>query len=220
MGPKDTFNKIAPEKKDRLLKAAAVLFAQNGLSQTDMAQLAARAQVAKGSLYNYFASKEDLYEYVCADGIERSRAAVYGGLDQDWDIYRQIEHIFTRGLAFTKAHPEYVALYLNMSSAGMDAFAAKLTKKVEHHTAAHLKEQLRRGIKAGSVRADLDVNLTALLINGIYIMFLASVTSRHFQIRLREYLEIKGRLSAKALDDYTVRTIGQIHTLLRPIAKN
>lgn len=216
MEPKSTFNKIAPDKKERLLLQAARLFAERGLAQTDMAELAARAGVAKGSLYNYFASKEDLYEYVCLDGLERSQAAIYGGLAPEWDIYRQVEHIFRQGVAFGLKHPEYVAMYLNVSSAGMSEFADKLSRKVEERTAGHLKALLARGIEQGIVRPDLDVNLAAFLINSLYIMFLASLASRHFQIRMKVYLEIKGRLTGKALEHHLERTIEQIHTVLRP----
>lgn len=220
MGPKATFDKIAPEKKERLLREAARLFAERGLMQTDMAEVAARAGVAKGSLYNYFASKEDLYEHVCRDGLERSRQAVYGGLDRDWDIYLQVEHIFRRGLEFARSHPEYVALYLNLSSAGMDRFADKLSREVERFTADHLKGLIRRGMDQGIVRPDLDVNLAAFLINSLYIMFLASIASRHFTLRMKEYLEIKGRLTAASLGRHLDRTIEQIHTVLRPAPRH
>ncbi len=214
--PKETFNKIAPEKKERLLREAAALFAERGLAHTDMAELAARAGVAKGSLYNYFASKEDFYEYVCRDGLERSRRAVYGGLDPEWDIYRQVEHIFRQGMHFALEHPEYVALYLNVASAGMSDFAERISREVEAYTARHLKKLLRRSIQEGIVRPDLDVNLAAFLINSLYIMFLAALASRHFQIRMQVYLEIRGRLTAKKLERHLDRTIKQIHTVLRP----
>ena len=58
--PKDTLDKIKPAKREKLLSEAAKLFAQRGYNQADMAELATRAGVAKGSLYNYFDSKQEL----------------------------------------------------------------------------------------------------------------------------------------------------------------
>ena len=46
--------------KDRLLKAAAVLFYNDGIAATGIDAITARAGVAKQSLYNNFASKSDL----------------------------------------------------------------------------------------------------------------------------------------------------------------
>ncbi|MCF8042617.1 MAG: TetR/AcrR family transcriptional regulator [Desulfarculaceae bacterium] len=214
--PKNTLDKIKPAKREKLLSEAAKLFAQRGYNQADMAELAGRAGVAKGSLYNYFESKQDLYLYVCRDGLNRSRQAVYGGLDPEWDVYRQLEHVFTQGAAFARKHPEYLILYLNVSSAGLEPFAEKLSLEVEKYTADHLKAVLTRDIKRGLVRPDLLVNQSAFWINSLYIVFLASLVSRHFQIRMREYLEIKGRMTKKAVDQEIKRTVELIGRVLAP----
>jgi len=214
--PKDTLERIKPAKREKLLSEAAKLFAQRGFNQADMAELAGRAGVAKGSLYNYFESKEELYLYVCRDGLNRSRQAVYGGLDSEWDVYRQLEHVFTQGAAFARKHPEYLILYLNVSSAGLEPFAEKLSLEVEKYTADHLKAVLARDIERGLVRPDVQVNHAAFWINGLYIVFMASLVSRHFQIRMREYLEIKGRLTKKVVEQEIRRTVELIGRVLAP----
>jgi AcrR family transcriptional regulator len=216
LSPKDTFHRIPEAKRERVLREAARLFARRGLAQTDMAELAARAGVAKGSLYNYFSSKEEFYEHVCRDGLERSRQAVYGGLDPEWDVYRQVEHIFRAGMRFAQDHPEYVAMYLNVASAGMEPLAERLSEEVEAYTAGHLKRLLARDLELGRVRPDLDVPLAAFLINSLYIMFLASLASPHYRLRLRVYLEIEGRLDGGSLERHLERTISLIHGFLRP----
>jgi len=214
--PKETFTKIAEDKRERLLREAACLFAERGFNQTDMAELASRAGVAKGSIYNYFESKEDLYLYVCRDGMERSRKAVYGDLNPDWNIYRQLEHIFRQGMQFVLAYPEYLILYDNIASAGMERFSDQLSLAVEKYTADHLKQLIRRDIAKGLVRADLDVNYTAFLINSLYIVFQTSLVSRHYKIRMREYLEIDDTLDNPVIAEHLRRTTAMIDRLLRP----
>ncbi|MBR9979728.1 MAG: TetR/AcrR family transcriptional regulator [Desulfatitalea sp.] len=216
--PKETLFKIAADKRERLLRQAALLFAERGLNQTDMAALAGRVGIAKGSLYNYFDSKEELYLYVCRDGLERSRQAVYGTLDPDWDTYRQVDHIFCQGARFVQSHPEYLILYTNIASAGMARFAEQISQEVEHYTADHLKRVLRRDMAAGIVRDDLDVTLVAFTINSLYIVFMTSLVSGHFRIRMREYLEITGELDPPAIEALIVRTTTMIHRMLQPIS--
>jgi len=218
--PKPTFSNIAPEKRERVLKEAARLFATRGFAETDMAELASRAAVSKGSLYDYFESKEDLYLSVCRDALARSRRAVYGGIKPDWDIYRQIDHIFRKGTAFARANPEYVRMYLNVSASGMEQFADKLTLEVEGYTSDHLKVLLKQGIEDGIVRSDVDVNLAAFLINSIYIIFLASLVSRHYQIRMKEYLEIMGRIDARSATEQLDNVIFTIERFLKPTLPN
>ncbi len=217
--PKDTFQKIDPDKRERLLREAARLFAERGFNQTDVAELAHRAGIAKGSIYNYFDNKEDLYLYVCRDGIERSRRAVYGEVDFAWDIYRQVEHIFIKGAQFVRDYPEYLILYSNISSAGMERFSAQMSLEVEKYTADRLKKIIRRDMRQGIVRKDLDVNLTAFLINSIYIILMTSLISGHYQIRMQEYLEIAGDLDEKAIQKHLRRTIDMIGSVLRPIGE-
>ena len=158
--PKSTFQQIPPEKQERVLREAARLFAERGFSQADVAELAARAGVSKGSLYTYFENKEALYLHVCRDGLARSRRAVYGGLRPEWELGRKLEHILHRGVAFAQSHPEYVALYINLSAAGMDQFADRLSREVEKFTADLLKSMLRQARDQGQLRPDLDVDLT------------------------------------------------------------
>lgn len=214
--PKATFDKIGHEKKERVLVEAARLFAERGYNATDMAELAERCSVAKGSLYNYFASKEELYLYVCRDGLERSRRAVYGGINPRADIYQQVEHIFRRGVDFARSHPEYVTLYLNVSSAGMAHMAEAMSLEVEKFTADHLKRLLKHGVKQGIVRPNIDVNLSAFLINGVYILLVTSLVSRHLQIRMKEYLELDGELDDLSIESQLERTLEMIEGMLRP----
>ncbi len=214
--PKGTLDNIAPEKRERVLRQAAKLFAERGFAHTDMAQLAQRCGISKGSIYTYFDSKDELYLYVCRDGLERSRAHVWSGLEPGADIYSIVDHVFRRGVEFAHTHPEYVTLYLAVGSAGMERFADELSLSVEKPTADALKDALRRGIDAGTVRADLDVERAALLINDTYILLAASLVSRHFGTRAAEYLQTDGPLEGPVLDQHLERTIGMLHEFLRP----
>lgn len=216
--PKETFFKIADDKRERLLHEAAALFAECGFNKADVAELAARAGVSKGSIYNYFESKEDLYLYVCRDGMQRSRQAIYGELDSDWDIYQQISYIFNQGARFVSNHPEYLILYVNIASAGMERFSNQMSLEVEKYTADHFKRLILRDMEKGLVRRDVDVDVTAFTVNSMYIIFMTSLVSNHFKIRLKEYLEIEGELTGPVIETIIQRTTGMINNLLKPVA--
>ena len=49
------------EKKQEILKAAMRMFAQNGVVNTKMTDIAAAAGIGKGTIYEYFRSKEDIF---------------------------------------------------------------------------------------------------------------------------------------------------------------
>ena len=53
---------IRSRSKERILLAALELFAEQGYHNTSISQVAKKAEVAKGLIYNYFDKKEDLLE--------------------------------------------------------------------------------------------------------------------------------------------------------------
>jgi len=188
--PKNTFQIISDEKRYRIYDAAVHEFAREGYEKASIRNIAARAEISKGSLYDYFENKEDIYLAVCTHGINRSRQNIDEIIDDSLNFFDQIRNIFHRGLLFVVENPEYTQLYVNLSSCGMERFAEKLTTRVEKTTADFYKSALQRGIDAGYIRSDLDVNMAAFIINSLYIIMLISMVSRHYQIRMQEYFEI------------------------------
>lgn len=59
-----------PELKERILEIAAPLFLQEGFDQVDMRTIARRADIAVGTLYNYFPNKRVLFFEVFETGWE------------------------------------------------------------------------------------------------------------------------------------------------------
>ncbi len=49
------------ERKTQIITAAACVFSKNGFSNTVMADIALEAGIGKGTIYEYFKSKEDLF---------------------------------------------------------------------------------------------------------------------------------------------------------------
>ena len=58
--PKETFVKLPEEKKDKIIKAAKKEFARVPFEQTSIKNIGEDADIARGSFYQYFESKEDL----------------------------------------------------------------------------------------------------------------------------------------------------------------
>lgn len=66
----------AADVRSRVLQAAVELFAKQGFDGTSVAEVIARANVAKGGFYHHFPSKEDLLYAVYGDLITRQLAAL------------------------------------------------------------------------------------------------------------------------------------------------
>jgi AcrR family transcriptional regulator len=66
-----------PDVRTRVLDAAVELFARQGYDGTSVAEVIARAGVAKGGFYHHFASKQQLLYEVYGDLISRQLAAMH-----------------------------------------------------------------------------------------------------------------------------------------------
>lgn len=58
------------EIRGRILQSAIECFSKNGFDRTRMDEISLSADVSKGTLYNYFKSKEDLFHALCDDSLE------------------------------------------------------------------------------------------------------------------------------------------------------
>ena len=62
---------MKPEKIEKILSAACQLFAESDFHNVSMEDVAASAGVGKGTLYNYFQSKDDLYFSILQSRLEK-----------------------------------------------------------------------------------------------------------------------------------------------------
>lgn len=66
--PKQTFLNLSPEKRAQVEQAAVDEFARRGYQAASITKIVAAAGIAKGSFYQYFEDKRDLFLYL----VERS----------------------------------------------------------------------------------------------------------------------------------------------------
>ena len=62
MFPRDTFNKLDEAKKSKILDAAVDEFSRHGFRQASVNRMVEQIGIAKGSLFQYFGSKEGLFQ--------------------------------------------------------------------------------------------------------------------------------------------------------------
>ena len=69
-------------RPEEITSAALELFVERGFAATRLEDVAARAGVSKGTLYLYFANKEELFKAVVREGLVSPIAEMKGLLEQ------------------------------------------------------------------------------------------------------------------------------------------
>ncbi len=70
------------ETRERIYRAALKLFAEKGLSATSVDEIVQSADVAKGTFFNYFGSKEQVFAYFIEIQLAKVAEAVEGAKGQ------------------------------------------------------------------------------------------------------------------------------------------
>lgn len=77
-------------KREEILVAARRVFAQRGYNQATLDEIAERAEFAKGTLYNYFQSKDELFQEIMGrllDDMVRDAEAAMAGAETLRDAF-------------------------------------------------------------------------------------------------------------------------------------
>ncbi len=69
-------------RPDEIAAAALTLFVERGYANTRLEDVASRAGISKGTLYLYFANKEELFKAVVREGLASPIAEVRGMIEQ------------------------------------------------------------------------------------------------------------------------------------------
>jgi AcrR family transcriptional regulator len=141
---------LDPDRRFRILDAATVLFSSYGFRRTSMDALAREAQVAKPTLYAYFADKEAVFiavvDRVMTAILEDARAAAAADGTLEDRLVGILEAKFLR--IFELVHRSPHAADLLSSS---DAQARDLVEQADTAFQACLTSALASAIRAGII---------------------------------------------------------------------
>lgn len=100
------------ERRIAITEAAVKQFATHGYADCDMECVAAKAGIGKGTLYLYFAGKQELF-FACVDlGMKQMQAAVNTAAERETEPFQKIDRAIRAYLEFFDSHPEYVELLI------------------------------------------------------------------------------------------------------------
>lgn len=125
----------AEQRREQILDAAAQLFAEQGYSETDTDELAAKLKVGKGTLYRYFPSKRELFLAATDRVMRRLRQFIDGNLEGVTDPVDRVRTGIRSFLNFCSEHREFVELLIQERA----QFKDRKKPTYFEHREAHVK---------------------------------------------------------------------------------
>ncbi len=107
MGTGERRQREKNERRQAILDVARRLFWTHGFAGTTMPEIARAAELAPGTLYLYFPSKDALYAELLVEGYDRLLESLRKCLNPRAGARRQAEALVDRFLGFAREHPAY-----------------------------------------------------------------------------------------------------------------
>lgn len=171
---KNTFNNLPDGKRNRILAEAVREFASQGFQKASVNAIVRRVGIAKGSLYQYFASKEALFFYVFEQFTilvkETVRASAAQELERD--LFSRVRGVLEAGIKFIDQHPDYYQVYLKVLAEQDLPAREVLLSQVRLFSVEYFGPFCNEARQQGLIRSDLPDQLVFFMLDAVLDRFL------------------------------------------------
>lgn len=161
--------KISHEQKGavriRLLDEAAKHFARHGYEQANINKIALEAGFAKGTVYNYFKNKDELFGEVIAEGARRA-VARYSKARNDDSIRSSLISLASADASLLREEESFVKVMVGEAMNPRSNTYRLVVKYLSPFLEA-VSNILATGVKRGEVRRDVPIGQVTLFFAGI-----------------------------------------------------
>ena len=153
------------DKRRKILEAARNIFGQKGYESTSMLEIAQSANVATGTIYEYFENKEELFFHVAAERyhiFERELNIELSGLKCSFDKIRKYIWFY---LYYFQKDPIYAELWLLNIRVNKNFFESRASSWIKE-SGKVIVDILKAGQEEGMIREDVNLYVIRHMILG------------------------------------------------------
>ncbi|WP_437755441.1 TetR/AcrR family transcriptional regulator [Sorangium sp. So ce1389] len=199
--PKSTFFGLPEERRDRLVREAIAEFADRTYAEASLSQIARRARIPKGSFYQYFEDKLDLYRWLLTEEAPRRKREFVDAARLEGDFWARLEALIERGMAFLVEHPRLARLSAAAADPTADVEVRGLHRAICDAGLAELRALLEQGIASGDIRAaGASLEVATRLVSAVIGPGLTDAVLQELGAELHEVLasdSLRGQLGPK-----------------------
>lgn len=187
--PTGTFDRLPEDKRQRILDAAVKEFSTRNLRAAKLSNIIKDAQIARGSLYQYFDTKEDLYVFVF-DTLRTQRAQYVQpafALYKKEPFLRFFEEFYLRDSGFLLMNPAHIQLGKQLYGSG-----DRISLGLIQHLQRKYKDWFLVGIELDKTRGLIREEVSSAVLADLFVHFVTDIfifQSVHDQLSLHNIRE-------------------------------
>ena len=160
--PKDTFTRLNTEKQNRIFYAALNEFSIKNFNESNLSNIIKEALIPRGSFYQYFENKFDLYKYIF-DKLGQIKLEYMKDLIHNPDeipFLDLIKELYIIGLKYAVDNPKAVKMVMYLYSSRDMVFEEIMGEGLEKAKLFY-KGYIESDIKLGRINPDIDSDVFA-----------------------------------------------------------
>lgn len=164
--PKQTFTNLDGERQSQIMTAALDEFSSYTYAEASTNRICKNAGIAKGSFYQYFEDKLDLYVYLLTQSAG-VKMAIFGETLKNLDnltFIEQIRALYLCGIEFAIQNPKYSNLAQKFAHEKNDHVKESVLKGNNPKAYSFYETLIEKAKEKGTVKLSINTRALALLI--------------------------------------------------------
>jgi AcrR family transcriptional regulator len=156
-------------RRAEILEQAEKIFAAKGFYNTTVAEIAAASGFAIGTLYQFFAGKEQLYTAMITEKLTMMYEGIRKAVGQEAGVFRKIEVLTASNFQFVESNAEFCSIFvrgdhLSLSERSVELRERMMTNYTDH--ISFIEGFMLEGIRTGDLKK-MDPRMMAAALLGI-----------------------------------------------------
>jgi AcrR family transcriptional regulator len=164
--PTQTFWNLPAAKRQKLIDSAVEEFASHDYAAASINRIVAGAGIAKGSLYQYFADKRDLFLFVLDLSNRQRLEFVQRETPPAADLWALLRWQMSASARAALAYPQLTRLFYRAVSSNLP-FRDEIEARMQALAREHWQQFVRDGVARGALRSDIDHDLVAFVLDAV-----------------------------------------------------
>jgi len=169
--PKETFYNLPEEKRQLIERMAIREFGAFGYDKASINRFVEQCNIAKGSFYQYFENKKDLFLYLITKIGEKKlkfMSPVFQNPGQ-YDFFTLIRQLFMSGVKFAADNPEITLMGNWLLKNKNHPIYNEIVNTGLQNAQNIYTELLKRAISRSEIRADIDLDFVSHIISSMNV---------------------------------------------------
>lgn len=172
--PTQTFFNLPEDKRNQIVEAAIETFYEKGYEKMSIASVIEKADIPRGSFYQYFSGKKDLYKFLIIDVIGRKKHSYLNPFHaniEEMPFIDILQQLFLNGISFYRQEPVLASIateFLNLRDQNLKSEIQGDSQRISNNFFKKLIEERKA---SNEISPKIDTEMLIYLINTVNTSF-------------------------------------------------